>query len=195
MAKKMMVISDLTGEPIKNDNDAVTIVLWDHPLLEEPVQLDANKSEVTKLKGTGKDYAVVELLSDGGDKTERLVLELSEFEKLFKVEVDEALQGAEKYSYGRPQAVMQETKRRGRPPGAKTAAKTDKVNYKSVEAAGRPHRGRLTDEEKQVVAHNFDQVNAHLKAAGIREIDLSNAEHVEKYDLYKLAQERGVVPK
>jgi hypothetical protein len=54
MAKKMMVVSDLTGEPIRSDNDVVTIILWDHPLLEEPVQLDADKSEVAKLKGTGR---------------------------------------------------------------------------------------------------------------------------------------------
>jgi hypothetical protein len=195
MAKKMMVISDLTGEPIKNDNDAVTIVLWDHPLLEEPVQLDANKSEVAKLKGTGKDYAVVELLSDGGDTTERMVLELAEFEKLFKVEVDEALQSAEKYRYGPPKPTVEEPKRRGRPAGAKSAIKGDKVNYRSVEFAGRPHRGRLTDEEKTIVQENFDAVNANLKAAGIREIDLAKSEDVEKYNLYKLAQTRGVVPK
>jgi hypothetical protein len=199
MAKKVMVVSDLTGDPIKNDDDVVTIILWDHPLLEEPVQLDANKSEVAKLKGTHKDYAVVELLSDGGDNTERMVLELAEFEKLFKVEIDDALHGAEKYSYGRPGAAptQEAPKRRGRPAGSKNVRvdKPKAVDYTDLDNIGLLHRGRVTDKEKELIQENFEKAQENRRRLGQPELELTDAKSVEKYDLYALAQKRGIVPK
>jgi hypothetical protein len=36
------------------------------------------------LQGSGKDFVLLEVLSDGGDKRERMVLELADFEALIK---------------------------------------------------------------------------------------------------------------
>ncbi|HSX28414.1 MAG TPA: hypothetical protein VLF60_03100 [Candidatus Saccharimonadales bacterium] len=68
----------------------------------------------------------------------------------------------------------------------------EKRNYMSMEWAGAPHKGKTTDIEKRLVQKNFDAINERLRQQGLREIDLANREHVERYDLQKLAQERGI---
>src|SRR5690349_6421766 len=100
MALRTLRVSDLTGKIIESDDDVVTVVVHDHPLIEAPVQLDAAKADVEQVSGSDKDYAVIELISDGGDKSERMVLELAQFDKLFNTDVDDALANAEKYRSG-----------------------------------------------------------------------------------------------
>lgn len=194
MSKKMLTVSDLTGEPITDDEDVVTIIVHDSPVLDHAVTLDASKAELKSLSGSKKDFVLIELLTDGGDSRERMVLEAAQFNKLFKGDVEEVLGDAEHYDYG-GRAPREEPKRRGRPRAAASADKPTRVDYRTIENAGKVHRGRITDEEKLQVQQNFDKVNSNLKSAGERELDLGSADHVEKYGLHKLAQERGVVPK
>src|SRR5262249_60904363 len=63
--------------------------------------------------------------------------------------------------------------------------------YASLDSAGRPHKGKVTDAEKQLVRENFDQVNERLAAEGQRTIDLDDAELVDRYGLADLAEKRG----
>jgi len=192
MAKRTFTVSDLTGEPILSHEEVTTIIVHDAPGLDHAVTLDAGKTELKGLTGSKKEYVLLELVSDGGDSSERMVVEATAFNKLFKGDVGEVLAEAEHYSYGGK--APEEPKKRGRP--AKAAGpKPEKTDYTTIEHAGKPHRGRLTDAEKLQVQQNLDKVNANLKAASIREIDLTDAKMVEKYDLYKLAQDRGIVPK
>jgi hypothetical protein len=198
VAKKFMTVSDLTGDPIQDDSDVITIIVHDHPLIEHPVQLDADQAEVSELEGSSKDFAVIELLSDGGDKRQRLVLELDEFDKLFRTNVDDVLHNAEPHGLRRSQGAVQqeEPRRRGRPRGSGSATpKADKVDYKTPENAGLIHRGRITEEEKAIVQANFDQANANRRREGQPEISLGSAKDVAKYGLEKIAQERGNEPK
>ena len=81
--------------------------------------------------------------------------------------------------------------RRGAKSSAASPARADRLNYASLEHAGRPHRGKVTDEEKQLVREHFDEVNDRLAAAGLRTISLSDPEHLDRYDLAALAAERG----
>jgi hypothetical protein len=66
--------------------------------------------------------------------------------------------------------------------------RTDRVDYGTLEHAGRPHRGRATDAEKTLVRENLDEVNKRLAAEGLRTISRDDAEHVERYGLAALAQ-------
>jgi hypothetical protein len=59
----------------------------------------------------------------------------------------------------------------------------DRVDYTSIEHAGRPHRGRITDAEKQIVRNNLDEVNRRLRAAGLREINPEDETLQERYGL------------
>lgn len=177
MARKSFVISDLTGQIIQ-DEEHVSIKVLDHPTLQQPVRLDASEGDIKSLAGTSSDFAVIEILRQGSSP-ERMVVELTKFEKLFKVDAQEALEGAERVSDdGGP-------RRRGRRPGSGAAAKpkSDKIDYSDVQHAGIPHRGRITENEKATVRANLDTINLRLANAGVRTIE--GPELSEKYGLLK----------
>jgi hypothetical protein len=76
-------------------------------------------------------------------------------------------------------------------PAAASAA--DKLDYTSLEHAGKPHRGKTTDAEKEIVRNNFDKINERLERDGLRVIRLDDAEMVARYGLDDLAKEAGPV--
>jgi hypothetical protein len=71
------------------------------------------------------------------------------------------------------------------------ASAVDKLDYSALEHAGKPHRGKTTDAEKETVRGNLAAINERLKSDGIRTIDLDDAEHVTRYGLETLAKEAG----
>ncbi len=73
----------------------------------------------------------------------------------------------------------------------RTRSRTERVDYGSVEHAGRPHRGVTTEAEKESVRTNLDAVNERLAHEGHRQIDLADAAMVERYGLEDLAKMRG----
>jgi hypothetical protein len=118
MSQKLFTVSDLTGEIISDDSEHVSIVVIDHPTIEHSVRLDASESEIKSLDGTAADFAIIEVIRSTG--TERLVVELSKFEKLFTLDPQEALEGADSLS------EPAQPKRRGRPAGAKNKGGSEK---------------------------------------------------------------------
>jgi len=52
-----------------------------------------------------------------------------------------------------------------------------------VEEYGFPRRGRVSADEAEYVRENLDTVNRRLKAAGVREIDPTDAKLRERYGL------------
>jgi hypothetical protein len=189
MSKRYVTISDLTGKPINDDNDIVTIAVLEHPALEHPVQLDAAQNELKGLSGSSKDFVLLEVLSDGGDKRERMVLELADFEALIKSgEPQDVLENAERYGVQQPaSAVREEPKRRGRPRGSAVGAATkpEKVDYKTLEHAGTPHRGRTTEEEANIVRSNLDTVNRRRVDQGHPPIDPQDPKDAARYGFDK----------
>ena len=178
MAKKYLTVSDLSGDPINDDRDVVTMVVHDHPLIDRPVQIDVDAAEVSELDGSSKDFAIIELVSDGGDNRKRLVLEVAEFEKLFRTDMDDVLKNAEPYR----DSPAAEPRRPGRPRSTSTAAPAaKKVDYKTLEHAGTPHRGRTTDEEARIVRENLEAVNKRRVEQGFPPIDPKNPKDAERY--------------
>ena len=74
----------------------------------------------------------------------------------------------------------QESRRRGAQAGP---ARRERVDYATLEHAGRPHRGRITDAEKDLVRNNLDKINERLRSEGLREIDPSDDTLRERYGL------------
>ncbi len=70
----------------------------------------------------------------------------------------------------------------------------DRTNYATLEHAGTPHKGRITEEERRLVREHFDQVNERLAAQGLRVIDLADEEQVDRYGLAELAAEQSGRP-
>jgi hypothetical protein len=52
-----------------------------------------------------------------------------------------------------------------------------------LEHAGEPHRGRITEAEKELVRKHLDQINTRLREAGLREIDPSDPTMRDRYGL------------
>jgi hypothetical protein len=65
-------------------------------------------------------------------------------------------------------------------------------DYATREHAGKPHKGKITDTEKQLVHEHLDEINERLAGQGLRVISLTDPEHVERYGLQDLARERNL---
>ena len=82
------------------------------------------------------------------------------------------------------------------PPGAAPgrrrngASRGDRLDYATLEHAGKPHKGKITDTEKQLVREHLTEINERLTRQGLRTISLTDPDHVERYGLDQLARER-----
>ncbi|MFD8705507.1 hypothetical protein ACFV1W_23325 [Kitasatospora sp. NPDC059648] len=181
MGQKIIRFSDLTGTHVEDDEDLVRIVVRQHPDLEDgPVEIEALSGELTAVEELALDLVTIELHRPGSDEPETVVLEADAFNRLASVgPMAEVLRAAKKAARTVPSQLV--------PAGAK-----ERVNYASLEHAGRPHKGRTTDAEKQLVRQHLDEINERLAEEGVRTIELGNAEHVARYGLEDLARERGV---
>ena len=73
--------------------------------------------------------------------------------------------------------------RRSAKSSANGSSRGDRLDYATREHAGKPHKGKITDTEKQLVRDHLDEINERLAAQGLRAISLTDPEHVERYGL------------
>ena len=166
MGKKTIRVSDFSGRVLQPDDEATRVVILEHPdLVAGPVQLDATPAEVESIDDAALDVAIVEIHdSHGGGDPRRVVLTASEFDAM---------------ATDTPMAQLLRTADRVRPPKTRRAA--EKIDYGSIEHAGRPHRGRVTEEEARLVRERLDEVNKRLADSGVRQIDPADPEHAARY--------------
>ena len=171
MARKTIHFSDLTSQPILDDSDVVRVVVLDHPLLGgDAVEFEAAVGELTDLDRAALDVVVVELHPRGDEPPRRLVLDVAMFDKLAVDQpMAEVLENA---------TSIRPTGRGDRLPAGRAA---DRVNYATLEYAGAPHKGKMTDAEARLVRENLDIVNARLAGAGHRTIDPADPRMRERY--------------
>ena len=55
------------------------------------------------------------------------------------------------------------------------------MNYASIEHAGTPHRGRVTEAEAEMVRNNLDEVNERLVRDGYPSIDPNDEKAKKRY--------------
>ena len=167
MGKKTVHVSDFTGEVIEPGAEIVRLVVLEHPdLVAGPVRLEALPSEVESIDDAALDVAVVEIHDnlDGGEPR-RVVLTAGEFDAL---------------ATDVPMAQLLRTAERVRP--AKALRKSgDKPDYATLEHAGRPHRGRVTEDEALLVRTHLDEINKRLADEGLRQIDPTDQAHIDRY--------------
>jgi hypothetical protein len=178
MGQKTVRFSDLSGQLIMQDDELVRIVVHEHPDLGEgPVEIEALADEAKAIEHGAVRVAVVDLYLPGDDEPRRIAIDAAEFDKL---------------SAERPMsellAAAPPARRAAR--AAASGASRDRTDYATLEHAGKPHKGKTTDTEKQLVHDHFDEVNERLAAQGLRTISLSDPEHVERYGLQDLASEQ-----
>ncbi|MFI6762348.1 hypothetical protein ACIBF5_24755 [Micromonospora sp. NPDC050417] len=168
MGRKTVHISDFSGKVLQADDEIVRVVVLEHPdLVAGPVQLEARPVEVESIDDASLDVAVVEIYdSHGGGEPRRVVLTASEFDAL---------------ATDVPMAQLLKTAERIKPSKTAKRVTAERVDYATLEHAGKPHRGKTTEEEAQLVRDNLDEINKRLADEGIRQIDPADPEHAARY--------------
>jgi hypothetical protein len=180
MAVKVVHVSDISGKEA-DEQSLGRLVVHEHPEYADlPVTLEVLPEEIESLQGASR-FVTVEWIAPGARKSERLVVSLDEFNLLAGAGVMEsAVQDALIAKHrDRPRSGG------GGAGGGSAAGRSGrgKVNYATLEHAGEPHRGRITEAEKELVRKNLDQVNRRLREAGQREIDPSDQAMRDRYGL------------
>jgi hypothetical protein len=183
VATKTVKVSDLTGEEIRGEENLARLVVEEHPSLEDSVTLEVLPEEVEGQLPEQQNFVRVTYFppTDNGGEERSLVLSVEEFNSLSTdFDMDTVLEDALREQQER------EGRRRGRRGRRGTGERRARVDYSSPEHAGEPHRGRITDAEKEYVRNNLEEVNTRLERAGHRIIDPENADMAERYDLSDL---------
>src|SRR5215216_4427799 len=180
MATKTVIVSDLTGEEIGGEENLARLVVEEHPSLPDSVTLEVLPEEVEGQLPEEQNYVRVTYFppSESGGEERSLVLSVEEFNSLSTdFDMDTVLEDALREQQER------EGRRRGRRGRRGSGERRPRVDYSSPEHAGEPHRGRITDAEKEYVRNNLEEVNTRLERAGHRIIDPENADMAERYEL------------
>ena len=181
MAQRMVRFSDLTNKIIEDGDAVVRIVVEQHPALGDgPVEIEAAEGEVESIRTGALSVVSLKLYHGDGAESEAVTMELEAFNKLAgDLDMADVIRRAEPAYPPRKQA-------RSAP-----APVVDKLDYSTLEHAGKPHRGKTTEAEKETVRNNLSAINERLTREGIRTIDPDNAEHVTRYGLEALVVEEA----
>jgi hypothetical protein len=175
MAVKVVHVSDISGKEA-DEQSLGQLVVHEHPEYADlPVTLEVLPEEVQSLRGASR-FVTVEWIAPGTRKGERMVVSLDDFN---------LLAGAGVMESAVQDALIAKHRSRPRSGGGPAAGRSGrgKVNYATLEHAGEPHRGRITEAEKELVRKNLDQINKRLRDAGQREIDPSDQAMRDRYGL------------
>ena len=177
MAVKVVHVSDISGR--EADPEALgKLIVHEHPGFEGlPVTLEALPEEIEKLREATR-FVTVEWIEPGARRGKRMTVSLDDFNLLGGPgEVDAAIERAMLEKARSRRGAAREGSARGR------GRSRSRVNYATIEHAGEPHRGRITEAEKRIVRENLEEVNRRLREKGKREIDPNDPVMKERYGL------------
>jgi hypothetical protein len=182
VATKTVRVSDLTGTEIPETEGTRLIV--EHPDFPEPIGLDVLPQEVQDyVRDENTRFVVLSIENPENPNPQRFVLPFEEFERLFQ-SGDSQTVLADAYTAQQQEREAQ-TARRGR--GRRRAAasgrqsRRQRIDYTTPEHAGEPHRGTISEAEKDYVRTNLRDVNKRRREQGHPEIDPSNPRDAAKY--------------
>jgi hypothetical protein len=181
MGQKTVRFSDLSGQLIMHDDALARIVVHEHPELGDgPVEIEALTEEAEAMEQAALRVAVIDLYLPDDIEPRRIVMEADAFDKLATQNPMEEL------------LIAARPARRSTRSSGNGSSRGDRLDYTTREHAGKPHKGKITDTEKQLVRDHLDEINDRLAGQGLRTISLTDPEHVERYSLQQLARERNV---
>jgi len=179
VGQKTVRFSDLSGELITRDDALARIVIHEHPELgDSPVEIEALADEAAAIDKAALRVAVVDLYFPAEDEPRRVVMDAAAFGQL---------------ATDRPMSELLLTARPAR--AARRGSRAGRADYyATLEHAGEPHKGRITEAERELVRDHLGTVNERLAAQGQRAISLDDPEHVERYGLAGLAEAQTAQP-
>jgi hypothetical protein len=172
MAVKVVHVSDISGKEA-DEQELGKLVIHEHPdYADLPVTLEVLPEEVEGLSSSNR-FVTVEYFQPGARKGQRVTVGLDDFNLLANPgAMDSAIQDA----------LIDKHRSRPRSTG-ESGSRRAKINYATLEHAGEPHRGRITEAEKEIVRNNLDKVNQRLRESGKREIVPHDSEMKQRYGL------------
>lgn len=174
MATKVIHVSDLSGQ-VADEQELGKLTVIDHPgFTQTPVELEVLPDELKGLESATR-LVTLEYLAPGNRRPERMMVTLDDFNRL--------LPGDKPMDTVLLEAAIAGRERRGQSAAKAPRRSRARVNYASLEHAGEPHRGRITDAEKRIVQENLEQVNERLRRDDYRTIDPSDPKVAERYGL------------
>jgi hypothetical protein len=181
VAERLVKFSDLTNTMIEPGTPYARVVVERHSELPtgSRVTLDCLPTELKGIDGIEIDLVLLTIYEDGKEPR-KVAMQREDFDALARGDDDMPTLIANGMRDVKPA-----------PERPRSRARTDRVDYGSVEHAGRPHRGGTTEAEKETVRANLDAINERLGREGHRQIDLADAELVERYGLEDLAKAQG----
>ena len=169
------------------DDALARIVIHEHPELGDgPVEIEVLADEAKVIEKAALRVAMVDIYLPGEDEPRRVAMDADDFDKL----ATERTMAELLIQAPRARVAKRSPSRAASGSSAAPTGRTDR-DYATLEHAGKPHRGKTTDEEKALVREHFDEINDRLAAEGLRTISLDDAEHVERYGLEDLVKARG----
>jgi len=179
MATKTIKVSDLSERDIP-EGQLARLVVEEHPQLTDSVTLEVLPEEVEESIPAEQNYVRATYFppTESGGAPQSFVMPVEEFNSLSQKDdmatvLNNALLAQRE----------QEGRRRGRRGRRGAGERRQRIDYASPEHAGEPHRGRITDAEKEYVRNNLEKVNRRLADKGMRKIDPNDPEIAEKYGL------------
>jgi hypothetical protein len=183
MGTKAVKFSDLSGQITEDEGELGRLVVREHPDYAEPITLDVLPDDLGDLSEERAQFVSLEYFAPGETLGHRLVVRREDFNGLAKNKaMDTILETALVSQRQERRAEALEPRRRGRPRRTGTGV-GERIDYTRPEYAGMPHRGRTTEAEREYVREHLDEVNARLRAAGLREIDPNDQRMQERYGL------------
>ncbi len=188
MATKTIKVSDLSERDIP-EGQLARLVVEEHPELTDSVTLEVLPEEVELSIPAEQNYVRATYFppTESGGAPQSFVMSVEEFNSLSKTDdMITVLNNALLAQQG------QEGRRRGRRGRRGAGERRQRIDYASPEHAGMPHRGRITDAEKQYVQNNLEEVNKRRERVGHDPIDPTNPKMAEKYGLSSAQQPDAV---
>jgi hypothetical protein len=176
MATKSIVVSDISGEELADDQHVRVLVK--HPDNPTVLELDISSAEADLLRNTALRLVEFEIFAPN-EPRRTAYIETKTLDRLFKdVDFDAVLGGARKASG--------QGSRDGRPRGGPVRApvsRNDRVDYTAGEHYGKLHRGRVTEEEAALVRANKAQASRNRQSQGHAAIDWNDEAEKRRYGL------------
>lgn len=178
MGQRVVRFSDLTNKIIE-DGDVVRVVIEQHPALGNgPVEIEISDDEAEAIRSDALRVVSLKLYRGDGLAPQTVTMEVEAFNKLA---------GDRDMAEVIHEANPAYAPRRSAKPVPVSAG--EKIDYGTLEHAGKPHRGKTTEAEKEIIRNNLDKINERLERDGLRTIRLDDAEIVARYGLESLAKE------
>jgi hypothetical protein len=181
MGTRIVHVSDISGREGTQD-ELGRLVIHQHPDFQQlPVALDVLPEEIKTLEAATQ-LVVLEYFAPGGSRGERLTVTLQDFNRL-------APDGVEMKAVVF-QALIDQQAQRGaakaaQEPGtpAPVRSRRARADYATLEHAGEPHRGRITETEKRLVREHLDEINQRLRDQRLRQVDPGDPAMKDRYGL------------